>query len=91
MKTFLVIEIMMLLQLVPQGVLLCDMPLLPLLLSVLVTSLIAFCMYVKLTKRRPMYLSFSSSYLQCSRCGRPLDSILLCSVHDSGYILVCSI
>jgi hypothetical protein len=39
MKKLLVIEIMMLLQLVPQGVLLCDMPLLPLLLSVLVSSL----------------------------------------------------
>jgi len=48
--------------------------------------------YVKLTQRRPMYLSFSSSYLQFSRCGRSMDSILLCSVHDdSGCILVCSI
>lgn len=42
--------------------------------------------------KEDMYLSFSSSYLQFSRCVRPLDSFLLCSVHDdSGCILVCSI
>jgi hypothetical protein len=46
MKKLLVIEIMMLLQLVPQGVLLCDTPLLPLLLSILVTSLMCI-LYVQ--------------------------------------------
>jgi hypothetical protein len=39
MKKLLVTEIMILLQLVPQGVLLRDLPLLPLLLTILVTSL----------------------------------------------------